>query len=69
MSVPLIWIVHEDILGKRLSHYAELGWKDLINEWRNAFIRADAVVFPDFSLPVITFPFNFDTETILIFFL
>ncbi|THU47717.1 hypothetical protein C4D60_Mb09t18580 [Musa balbisiana] len=53
MSVPLIWIVHEDILGKRLSHYAELGWKDLINEWRNAFIRADAVVFPDFSLPML----------------
>lgn len=50
--IPLIWIIQEDTLGKRLAIYAEMGWEHLISEWRNAFSRADVVVFPDFSLPV-----------------
>lgn len=53
-SVPLIWLIQEDILGKRISHYTEWGWEDLINEWRSAFSRADVMVFPDYSLPVKT---------------
>ncbi|WOK98770.1 hypothetical protein Cni_G07482 [Canna indica] len=53
MSVPVVWLVHEDILGKRLSYYAEMGWQDLISEWRSTFNRANVVVFPDFSLPML----------------
>ncbi|KAK1266144.1 hypothetical protein QJS04_geneDACA000237 [Acorus gramineus] len=52
-SIPLIWIIHEDTLGKRLPIYANRGWKYLITEWRKAFSRADVVVFPDFSLPML----------------
>ncbi|KAK1283554.1 hypothetical protein QJS10_CPB21g00300 [Acorus calamus] len=52
-SVPLIWIIHEDTLGKRLPIYASRGSQQLINEWRKAFSRADVVVFPDFSLPML----------------
>ncbi|RWR97248.1 Glycosyl transferase [Cinnamomum micranthum f. kanehirae] len=51
--IPLIWIIQEDTLGKRLAIYAEMGWEHLISEWRNAFSRADVVVFPDFSLPML----------------
>lgn len=52
-SVPLIWIIQEDILASRLPAYKELGWKNLLSSWKNALSRADVVVFPDFSLPVI----------------
>ncbi|XP_043699892.1 uncharacterized protein LOC122650553 isoform X2 [Telopea speciosissima] len=52
-SVPLIWIIHEDTLAKRLPVYEEMGWKHVIAEWRTAFRRADVVVFSDFSLPVL----------------
>nr|XP_010918597.1 uncharacterized protein LOC105042926 [Elaeis guineensis] len=53
VSVPLIWLIQEDILGKHISHYTEWGWQDLISEWRSAFSRADVVVFPDYSLPLL----------------
>ncbi|XP_068646128.1 uncharacterized protein [Aristolochia californica] len=52
-SIPVIWTVLEDTLGKRLPRYAELGWQRLIDEWRSAFRRANVVVFPDFSLPML----------------
>ncbi|XP_058083227.1 uncharacterized protein LOC131231146 isoform X2 [Magnolia sinica] len=52
-SVPLIWIVQEDTLGKRLPTYTEMGWEHLIMEWRRAFNRADVVVFPDYTLPML----------------
>lgn len=51
-SVPLIWIIQEDILANRLPLYKSRGWDLLISNWTNAFHRADVVVFPDFSLPV-----------------
>lgn len=54
-SIPLIWIVEEDILARRFAKYVEMGWEHLILEWRNALSRADVVVFPDYSLPVMPF--------------
>ncbi|RZC70593.1 hypothetical protein C5167_033734 [Papaver somniferum] len=52
-SIPLIWIVEEDILARRFAKYVEMGWEHLILEWRNALSRADVVVFPDYSLPLL----------------
>ncbi|KAF6134355.1 hypothetical protein GIB67_005747 [Kingdonia uniflora] len=52
-SIPLIWIVQEDLLAKRLPLYVEMGWENLVVEWRSSFSRADIVVYPDFSLPML----------------
>ncbi|KAL5709702.1 hypothetical protein ACHQM5_020360 [Ranunculus cassubicifolius] len=52
-SVPLIWIIPEDTLAKRLSFYMDMGWEHLIIDWRSTFNRADVIVFPDFSLPML----------------
>ncbi|AED90750.1 UDP-Glycosyltransferase superfamily protein [Arabidopsis thaliana] len=52
-SVPLIWIVHEDILANRLPVYQRMGQNSLISHWRSAFARADVVVFPQFTLPML----------------
>ncbi|CAI9767493.1 unnamed protein product [Fraxinus pennsylvanica] len=52
-SVPLIWIIQEDTLANRLPLYKSRGWDFLISNWTNAFHRADVVVFPDFSLPML----------------
>ncbi|KAH9610710.1 hypothetical protein KSS87_021701 [Heliosperma pusillum] len=52
-SVPLVWIIQEDSLAKRLLHYNRMEWKPLISHWRYVFSRADVVVFPDFSLPML----------------
>lgn len=52
LSIPLIWLIHEDTLGKRLREYEEKGFDGLISQWRSSFYRANAIIFPDFSLPV-----------------
>ncbi|KAG6602279.1 uncharacterized protein LOC111459418 isoform X1 [Cucurbita moschata] len=52
-SVPLIWIVREDTLANRLPMYEQRGWKHLISHWKSSFRRANIVVFPDFSLPML----------------
>ncbi|XP_020588819.1 uncharacterized protein LOC110030446 [Phalaenopsis equestris] len=52
-SVPLIWLIQEGNFSKRLSSYIALQKKDLITDWRSAFSRANAVVFSDYSLPMI----------------
>ncbi|CDY14153.1 BnaC02g02700D [Brassica napus] len=52
-SVPLIWIVHEDILANRLPVYQKMGQSSLISHWRSGFARASAVVFPQFTLPML----------------
>ncbi|KAK6929129.1 Glycosyl transferase, family 1 [Dillenia turbinata] len=52
-SVPLIWIVQEDTLAKRLPMYKEMHLEHLISYWKNAFKRATFVVFPDYSLPLL----------------
>lgn len=52
-SVPVVWIIQDDSLAKRLLHYNKMGWDQLISHWQIAFGRADVVVFHDFSLPVI----------------
>ncbi|PIA54895.1 hypothetical protein AQUCO_00901063v1 [Aquilegia coerulea] len=52
-SIPLIWIIQEDTLAKRLPLYMEMGWEHLIDEWRIAFTRADVIAYLDFSLPML----------------
>ncbi|XP_050112410.1 uncharacterized protein LOC126590924 isoform X3 [Malus sylvestris] len=52
-QVPLIWIIQEDTLANRLPVYEEMGLKDLISHWKSAFSRANVVVFPDFTLPML----------------
>ncbi|KAJ7974974.1 Glycosyl transferase, family 1 [Quillaja saponaria] len=52
-SVPLIWVIQEDSLANRFQAYEELGWKRLVSHWRSAFSRANVVVFPDFTLPML----------------
>ncbi|KAL4186506.1 hypothetical protein AMTRI_Chr09g34260 [Amborella trichopoda] len=52
LSVPLIWIVQEDTLGQRLPLYEKNRWAGLVSEWISAFSRANVVVFPDFTLPM-----------------
>lgn len=51
-SVQLIWIIQEDTLANRLLLYEEMEWEHIITYWKNAFKRADVVVFPEFSFPV-----------------
>ncbi|CAN6477088.1 unnamed protein product [Victoria cruziana] len=52
-STPLVWIVEDGILGRHLMLYEEAGWKRLVMEWRAAFSRADAIVFPNFRFPLL----------------
>ncbi|XP_021850387.2 uncharacterized protein [Spinacia oleracea] len=52
-SVPLVWIIQEVRLAKRLLHYEKMGWDHLISHWKHALGRADVVVFHDFSMPML----------------
>ncbi|OIW13208.1 hypothetical protein TanjilG_17651 [Lupinus angustifolius] len=52
-SVPLIWIIQEDNLSSRLPFYDKMGWEHLVSHWRSAFSRANVVVFPDFTYPML----------------
>lgn len=51
-SIPLVWIIQEDTLAKRLPVYVEMGLEHLISHWKSALDRASVVVFPDYTLPV-----------------
>lgn len=51
-NVVVIWVILEDTLGKRLSLYERSGLNHLIFEWKQAFARANVVVFPDYTLPM-----------------
>ncbi|KAL7589264.1 hypothetical protein Lser_V15G36450 [Lactuca serriola] len=52
-SVQLIWIIQEDTLSNRLPLYQELPHEHLITYWKNVFRRADVIVFPDYSFPML----------------
>ncbi|KAJ7970514.1 Glycosyl transferase, family 1 [Quillaja saponaria] len=52
-SVPMIWVIQEDRLADRLKAYEEMGLKHLVSHWRSTFSRANVVVFPDFTLPML----------------
>ncbi|XVF75659.1 hypothetical protein PTKIN_Ptkin13bG0204600 [Pterospermum kingtungense] len=52
-AIPLIWIIQEDTLAKRLPVYREMGLEHLVSNWKSAFTRANVVVFPDFTLPML----------------
>lgn len=51
-TVPLIWMIQEDTLAKRLPVYEEKGLQHLVSNWKTAFTRANVILFPDFTLPV-----------------
>ncbi|CAA0814347.1 UDP-Glycosyltransferase superfamily protein [Striga hermonthica] len=57
-SVPLIWIVQDYTLANRLQLYENKGWDRLISNWKNAFSRANAVVFPEYSFPILYSTFD-----------
>lgn len=63
-SVPLVWIIQQDTLASRLRLYENKGWEHLISHWRDAFRRADVIVFPDYSLPVYTIFSDFHSDFI-----
>lgn len=50
--ILVIWVILEDTLGKRLSLYERNGLSHLITEWKQAFVRANVVVFPHYSSAV-----------------
>ncbi|XWS66256.1 hypothetical protein CRYUN_Cryun05aG0184000 [Craigia yunnanensis] len=52
-TIPLIWIIQEDTLAKRLPVYEEMGLEHLVSNWKSAFTRANVIVFPDFMLPML----------------
>ncbi|XP_022993256.1 uncharacterized protein LOC111489326 [Cucurbita maxima] len=52
-SIPLIWIIQDDILAKRLKMYKDKGWENLVSHWRSTFSRASVIVFPNFALPML----------------
>ncbi|KAL4367793.1 hypothetical protein GQ457_05G009590 [Hibiscus cannabinus] len=49
-ATPLIWIIQEDTLAKRLPVYEKMGLKHLVYNWKSAFTRANVIVFPNFML-------------------
>ncbi|KAJ4720680.1 Glycosyl transferase, family 1 [Melia azedarach] len=52
-SIPLIWIIQEGSLANRLPMYVERGSENLLLHWKSVFSRANVIVFPDFSLPML----------------
>nr|XP_027104880.1 uncharacterized protein LOC113725741 isoform X1 [Coffea arabica] len=52
-SIPLVWIIQEDTLANRLQMYERNQWNHIISHWKSAFCRANVVVFPDYSLPML----------------
>jgi hypothetical protein len=54
-SIPVIWAVHECALAHRISEYNSSGMIQMIDAWKEAFSRANVIVFPNYILPVLTF--------------
>jgi hypothetical protein len=54
-SIPVIWTVHECALARRISEYNSSGLIRMIDAWKEAFSRANVIVFPNYILPVLTF--------------
>ncbi|XP_024359045.1 uncharacterized protein [Physcomitrium patens] len=52
-KVPVIWVITDDALGRRLGKYKAENSTELITDWIRSFKRADVVVFPDYALPMI----------------
>ncbi|OVA16537.1 Glycosyl transferase [Macleaya cordata] len=57
-SVPVIWTVHEKTLAFRLRQYTSNGQTQLVSDWKQAFIRATVVVFPNYFLPMMYSTFD-----------
>lgn len=52
-SIPLVWIIQEDSLANRLPVYVERGSENLLSYWKSVFSRANVIVFPDYTLPML----------------
>uniref|UniRef100_A0A0D9V319 Glycosyl transferase family 1 domain-containing protein n=1 Tax=Leersia perrieri TaxID=77586 RepID=A0A0D9V319_9ORYZ len=57
-SVPVIWNVQESSLAHRISEYNSSGMIQILDGWKEAFSRADVIVFPDYVLPVMYAAFD-----------
>ena len=51
-KIPVIWVINDDTLGRRLGEYKLAASTGLISDWKRSFQRADVMVFPDYALPV-----------------
>ena len=51
-SIPLIWTVQESSLVHCFSEYNSSGMIQILGGWKEAFSRADVIVFPNYILPV-----------------
>jgi hypothetical protein len=54
-SIPVIWTVHECSLAHRISEHNSSGIFQIIDAWKEAFGRANVIVFPNYILPVLSF--------------
>lgn len=52
-NIPVLWVISDDALGRRLGVYESAGARRLVLDWRYSFRRADVMVFPNYALPVI----------------
>ncbi|XP_073396654.1 uncharacterized protein [Physcomitrium patens] len=52
-NIPVVWVINEDSLGRRLEDYGSAAAEGLISDWRHSFKRADVVVFQDYALTMV----------------
>lgn len=52
INIPVVWVITDDSLGRRLGKYNSAAARGLMSDWRRSFKRADVVVFQDYALPV-----------------
>ncbi|KAG8056152.1 hypothetical protein GUJ93_ZPchr0001g32867 [Zizania palustris] len=57
-SIPVIWNVQESSLAHRISEYNSSGMIQILGGWKEAFSRANVVVFPNYVLPVMYAAFD-----------
>uniref|UniRef100_A0A0E0C4S5 Glycosyl transferase family 1 domain-containing protein n=1 Tax=Oryza meridionalis TaxID=40149 RepID=A0A0E0C4S5_9ORYZ len=57
-SIPVIWNVQESSLAHRISEYNSSGMIQILDGWKEAFSRANVIVFPNYVLPVMYAAFD-----------
>ncbi|KAG8044881.1 hypothetical protein GUJ93_ZPchr0008g13509 [Zizania palustris] len=57
-SIPVIWNVQESSLAHRISEYNSSGMIQILGGWKEAFSRANVIVFPNYVLPVMYAAFD-----------
>ncbi|KAJ1284378.1 hypothetical protein BS78_03G199300 [Paspalum vaginatum] len=57
-SIPVIWTVHECSLAERVKEYNASGMIQIIDAWKEVFIRANVITFSNYILPVMYAAFD-----------